>query len=426
MAKRKAKDRGADRYVRANRLPDEVVYTVCELFFQKRGATEISELVNEQFKSNGIDLTREAVYPIVMAGHDRGFFELYSPLAHPLQTQLGDTFNVKPPYISEVPAIQVVSVEGDRAQREVPLHAAKAALNLIRAISKRKGEGKEVHIGFASGMAMRELARLLAECIRRDPKGVPPLCLHAVCSGFSVNKPETACITFFSFFDNLPIRVRFVGLFTQPYVIAKEYHAVKQMPGAREAFAQRDDIDLVITALARAGDKHSELRNFIDILTKDDGDQSARVASPARAARDAVDDATLMPEALAFLRTLAQRGHAGDVQYRPFSKNGPIEVSDKRQLVPFTLFGIEKLVWRAANKKTLLLVAPPCFGCGIPRTEALLPLMQNPALKVWTHVVMDAATATEVYNLARGIDPEKTTAANGSTAVQPNPSRARP
>jgi hypothetical protein len=48
--------------------------------------------------------------------------------------------------------------------------------------------------------------------------------------------------------------------------------------------------------------------------------------------------------------------------------------------------------------KHVILIARQCGNCGLTRARALLPLLQNPALKVWSHIVMDIATAKELLN----------------------------
>jgi DNA-binding transcriptional regulator LsrR (DeoR family) len=41
-------------------------------------------------------------------------------------------------------------------------------------------------------------------------------------------------------------------------------------------------------------------------------------------------------------------------------------------------------------------VAGPCGECGETKKNALLPLLANPKLRLWTHLVTDAKTAKEL------------------------------
>ena len=54
-----------------------------------------------------------------------------------------------------------------------------------------------------------------------------------------------------------------------------------------------------------------------------------------------------------------------------------------------------------------MLVSGPCGTCGETRTDALEPLIRNPKLKVWSHLVLDAQTAREL--IERGTDSARST-----------------
>jgi hypothetical protein len=97
-------------------------------------------------------------------------------------------------------------------------------------------------------------------------------------------------------------------------------------------------------------------------------------------------------------RSLEREGWVGDVQYRPYSPRGPIE-SDA-QIRAVALFELRELVAHARQPdKHVVLVAGPCPTCGNLRSDALRPLLEQPKLKVWTHLVTDV-------NSARALLPE--------------------
>ena len=50
----------------------------------------------------------------------------------------------------------------------------------------------------------------------------------------------------------------------------------------------------------------------------------------------------------------------------------------------------------AAPDKYVLLVAGPCNACGALKTEAIEPLLVQPSLNLWTHMVMDVETAEQL------------------------------
>ena len=62
-----------------------------------------------------------------------------------------------------------------------------------------------------------------------------------------------------------------------------------------------------------------------------------------------------------------------------------------------TLFELEDLARIAGQKnQQVILMARPCGICGRARAEALQPLLTTPGLKVFSPLVLDAATAREL------------------------------
>jgi hypothetical protein len=89
----------------------------------------------------------------------------------------------------------------------------------------------------------------------------------------------------------------------------------------------------------------------------------------------------------------------GDVQYRPFSQQGPL--TQEASIRAATLFDLPELVTLAQTPhKYVIVVAGPCGQCGRTRTDTLYPLLTVPSLKVWTHLIVDFPTAHELLALA--------------------------
>ncbi len=62
-----------------------------------------------------------------------------------------------------------------------------------------------------------------------------------------------------------------------------------------------------------------------------------------------------------------------------------------------TVFELEDLVKRAENRnKEVILMARQCALCPRPRTGALRALLQSDKLKVFSRLILDRATATEL------------------------------
>jgi hypothetical protein len=164
--------------------------------------------------------------------------------------------------------------------------------------------------------------------------------------------------------------VSFRGLFAPAYVKAEDWDKTLELVGVRESFAEKHTLHVIITALASARDPHGELNRFME-LNADLGGQTRRILD-------------------------GEEGRVGDVMYRPFSTRGPITRQVGIRAV--TLFEPAELVTFAAQEnRAVILVAGPCAdkGCRRSRSDALLPLLREPSLDVWSHLVTDDITALE-------------------------------
>ena len=84
------------------------------------------------------------------------------------------------------------------------------------------------------------------------------------------------------------------------------------------------------------------------------------------------------------------------MQYRPFTAKGPVH-EEPDDLRAVTVFELEDLVERAKDRnKEVILMARQCAHCTRPRAGALRPQLSTPALKVFSRLVLDRATATEL------------------------------
>jgi len=77
-------------------------------------------------------------------------------------------------------------------------------------------------------------------------------------------------------------------------------------------------------------------------------------------------------------------------------RQGPDE-GEAERLAAVTLYGLEDLVRVAGQKnKHVILMARQCAICGRSRAQALLPLLTNPQLRVFSSLVLDGVTAREL------------------------------
>jgi len=137
--------------------------------------------------------------------------------------------------------------------------------------------------------------------------------------------------------------------------------------GIKEAFAAKNDIDVIVTAMGDFEDPH----DLLSVFLKDSGQD---------------------------VKALRRRGWLGNVQYRPFTADGPVHEAPE-ELRAVTVFELEDLVKRAKDRnKEVILMARQCGLCprACARARALRALVSQPELKVFSRLVLDKATATEL------------------------------
>jgi DNA-binding transcriptional regulator LsrR (DeoR family) len=211
------------------------------------------------------------------------------------------------------------------------------------------------------------VAKRLAHRVRSDSE-CPGLWLHAMSSGgFSVENPNRdAPVTYFGFFDNALPEMHYVGLFSPTVVRCEDYDAFKKTPGVDRSFELAQQIDIVVTSFAMAGDEHGLLRRFLTLVQAEEE-----------------------------LDSLEREHWVGEMQFRPFSATGPVVADHGIRAV--TLFELSELVELAqADDKFIVLLSAPCLKCGETRADALRYLLKVPELRAWTHLVTDVRTAADL------------------------------
>lgn len=361
---------------------DEVVFAVCNRFLDQLGrqfdprsehveggrkgaAAAIADWLREEWGRD--DLTREKIYPLFWEAARRNFLFLEPPRERHLAQRIADRYDV-PQYFRDDQTVQVVNARGRDAPRQVTSAGADLVLSLIKKLGKKK---KTVHLALGAGLSAMMVAKRLARRVYSDLK-CPELVLHALSAGgFMVEKPQKAPITYFGYFDGVLTNVECVGLFSETVVSSDEYERVRNSPGVAKSFERAEEVDIVITSFASAKDEHGMLGQFLEYLIAEEG---------------------LEPEAL---KKMQEADWVGDVQFRPYSSEGP--VIDSCPVRAVTLFELSDLVTRAqAEDKYVVLLAGPCGECGRTKTDALLPLLTQPNLRVWSHLVTDLDTAREL------------------------------
>ena len=351
-----------------------ILLDICEAFLAKkeggeadpevkdRRTEDIAKRVNAVWEERGdaMRISREDVYAAILEARRRDLFRIAPPSHESLQAALCKRFGRKREHI-EVVATQ------SRHPEHVGTAAADVTFDLIRKVAAQRNGGR-VHLGFGGGWTTRVVAYQLALTMQTK-LDVPPLGLRAVSSGFAADHAHTAPVTFFGFFEGVSRDIREVGMFGPPYVRDREYPATIARVGVKEAFDEKGKIDIVMTSLAAGTDPHSGLRR-VAVAAEEEGP----------------------------LDKLEARRWVGDVQNLPYSATEPIQRVGHRAV---TLFELEELREMAKRRnKHVVLVSPPCPTCGRTRAKALLPLLTQEALAVWTHLVTDVPTARELLALS--------------------------
>lgn len=380
---------------RIHMVHDDLLFSVCDRFFAGHSATQIAGDIQREKLGR---LNREQVYPLLQEARRRGYLLLCPPIERVLTQRIVDHYQLHQEHPAKgTPAhnqsdggrrrrsVVVANVGGgDSVLEHVTVKAAELALGVIRDLAHAKGGGRAVNVGLASGHTSMKVAYHLANMLRREPAPIR-LVLHSLSSGFSVENPEVSSVSFFNFFHDFD-NVTYVGLFAPPFVATSEYEGLKTQPSVAKSFEHAAEIDVVITSLASADDEHGELRKFV--REGSGTDPYLAGGSSSRGARSLKQDQEKL------LEGLRAQSWVGDVQYRPYSATGPL--ADDIAIRAVTLFDLPELVELASKAdKAVILVAGPCGSCGKSRSQALKPLLSEPSLAVWSHVVMDAQTAED-------------------------------
>ena len=345
---------------REQRGDDALVFRVAQLFLGERGEgrspSAIAEQVTREFHRQPA-LTREAIYPLIAEAVRRGFLKLVPPV----DQQLAERLSAKYPSLA-TSTLRVVQTAGPHDNAKVAAVAAELALDHLAEIVKAK-KSPLVGIGLGPGRATLDFCRTFASLLAGYPEPVK-LKLVAISAGCPANVPEYASISFFNLFPPHVVDSK-VGLFAETLVPLAAFEAIKERAGVSEAFAARESIDLIVTSMGDVRDKHDLLSMFLRQSAEHEG-------------------------------RLQAGGWVGTVQYRPYTLKGPVQ-EKPNDLRAVTLFELDDLVRIAGQKnKHVILIARQCGMCERTRAEALRPLLTNPGLKVFSTLVLDAATAREL------------------------------
>ncbi|MHC4608222.1 MAG: hypothetical protein ACYTAF_15035, partial [Planctomycetota bacterium] len=227
-------------------IDDRLIIRCCELFFDPDERRKTGDLARILTREGGTGMSREQIYPMLTEARRRGYFLLLPRSEQRLSAMVADRYGHKED------TIHVCAVQGPSASGFVAAAAADFTVSLIRELARRR-KGR-VRLGLVGGRTMMEVARQLASRLRHELR-LPPLGLHVACSGFDVEAPETAPLTFLGYFADVPADIEYVGLFASPLVRWNQYEREKERHGISTSFRRAHEIDIVLTSLSSSKDK---------------------------------------------------------------------------------------------------------------------------------------------------------------------------
>ncbi len=333
-----------------------IVFRVATLFFEGMSTAKIAAQVNQEMRPEK-PLTREGIYPLLREAYKLGLLTLTAPVEEGLATRVAEEFRVDRRHIT------VVRTPNQYLNEYVAERAARVTLDLMSKMAE--DIGKEIGLGLGPGRATLDFSRYFSRLLEFNT-GVRPIRLYAISAGCPAEYPEYSSISFFNLFPESRIAGR-IGLFAESVVRCSEFEEIKKRPGVAEAFEckERGDVHVVVTSMGDFHDDHDLLSMFLE-----------RASGNRALPRD--------------------RGWIGNVQYRPYTQEGPAQEEDDDWRA-VTLFEIPDFVAMAKSKEHhVVLIARQCARCGTTRAATLRPLLENPKLRVWSELVMDEATARDL------------------------------
>jgi DNA-binding transcriptional regulator LsrR (DeoR family) len=330
----------------------ERMSAVCELFTRGKTVREILVAMVERYGNAG-KMKRETPYKLVREAGERGFLKYVAPPDHAFERCISNHYL----WLKRVNVVRTV------VPLDVARETAAMLLRLVQDCHKNNQERNEVHIGFAAGLSMREVAQSFATLLTYPVPDLPEtIVFHALLSGHDPGDPTTDPNNFFTFFlhpPTLQIKTQFVG-FRAPAMVSTasmpEFMGIKEIIDAREV---AKELDIIVTSGSDWKDPDSSLLRCME-----------RSAST--------------------LETLRAEGTVGDMLWRPLSETSP--VTTPTELRALTLLELNDLPEFIARGKHVLLMLGPCAKCNRHK-GAILKFILSQAQHLVSHVVADSRTA---------------------------------
>lgn len=363
MPDTKDKSRSANEEARSQTAITELSHlermsAVCEFFARGMTVGEILKAMEKRYGRAG-KMNREMPYKLVREAGQRGFLRYVAPPDHAFERRISDHFL----WLNRVNVVRTV------VTIDVARETAAMLLRLVQECHRNEPDRNEVHVGFAAGLSMREVAQSLATLLTYPVPGLPEtIVFHGLLSGHDAGDPTTDPNSYFTFFIHPPtiqIKPRFFG-FRAPAIVnthsMPEFMGIQDIIDAREA---AQELDIIVTSGSDWNDPHSSLFNC-------------------------------MQRSQSTLDTLRAEGTVGDMMWRPIGKTTPVTTAT--EIRALTLLELNDLPGFIESGKHVLLMMGPCAKCDRHKGSILRYILAQKQHLV-THVVADSRTAGYVVDL---------------------------
>lgn len=349
---------------------DALTLQVLDLFFRQK--KKPSQIVGH-FARQGIGLSRAQVHHYLLRGRDQGFVRLVAPSNNQLHDQIVEAFELRQHTVS------VVDVPSDAfsSAEYVAEKSASVVLDLIREV-ERVDPTRHVGLGMGTGRFSLTVTRSLNRLLHSEKPLSRRLRLIALTPAAPIERPQYCPVSFFNLIHDHFVEQR-VGMFTEPMMKAGDFERMRDSTDDRSHFGfthaarHKADIDVVFTGLGDPGQKFDLYRSFLFDSGRDDVD--------------------------AWIR---EKGILGNVQYRPFTAEGPYRESPD-EMRPVTLLEFDDFRRLAEQKFKYVILAVRKSEHGESRAATLRALLNKKAthLRAFSHLVLDSETAKELIELER-------------------------
>lgn len=335
--------------------PMERESAVCNLFAEGLKIPQIQERMLGVYREAG-RLRREQVYRIVRAAAKKNRLKYVPDADSVIGQKILDHYS----------GLRRAHVVRTSVSTDVARETADLLLRLVRHCHLADEKRNEVHIGFAAGLSMREVAQAFARLLTYPAHQLPAnIVFHALVAGHDPKDPTTDPNAFFTFFLTPPpadVTPSFMGFHAPAMVQSPSLPKLRSTPELREAYDAAKKLDIIVTSGSDWDDPHSALR-------------------------------FCMERSEASMEKLRALKVVGDMLWRPLGMEGPIlQQTDIRALTVMELTDLPGFI---REGKHVLLMLGPCGKCGRPK-GALLHAILSQKDPLASHLVADSRTALEL------------------------------